>query len=125
MGRSCFVQVSDLNTLLFFFNVGHRTCPLLKSLENGITHGQQYSEGKHVSFTCNPGYWLQGIPERSVDLILTSQNVCHFQAVDYVFFFFFFFFFFMFCYFLSLPSWYKIVKTGSKLLYLDEHYHYL
>ena len=64
LARACFVIVCDLNTHLFFLNEGHRTCPLLKNLENGITHGQQYSEGEHVSFTCNPGYWLHGLSER-------------------------------------------------------------
>ncbi|XP_078381881.1 uncharacterized protein LOC144664619 isoform X2 [Oculina patagonica] len=41
-----------------------RTCPPLERLTNGYTHGQQYWEGKHVSFTCNPGYWLKGSSER-------------------------------------------------------------
>ncbi|KAL9961676.1 hypothetical protein ACROYT_G030669 [Oculina patagonica] len=42
----------------------HRTCPPLESLRNGHTHGQQYWAGKHVSFTCNPGYSLKGSSER-------------------------------------------------------------
>ncbi|KAL9961667.1 hypothetical protein ACROYT_G030659 [Oculina patagonica] len=42
----------------------HKTCPPMESLRNGHTHGQQYWEGKHVSFTCNPGYWLKGSSER-------------------------------------------------------------
>ncbi|KAL9961673.1 hypothetical protein ACROYT_G030665 [Oculina patagonica] len=43
---------------------GHKTCPPLESLKHGHTHGQQYWQGKHVSFTCNSGYWLKGSSER-------------------------------------------------------------
>ena len=53
----------------------------------------------------------------SVDLILTSQNVCHFQAVDYVFFFFFFFFFFFLCF----AIFYHYL-VGTKLLKLVQSY---
>ncbi|KAL9961657.1 hypothetical protein ACROYT_G030647 [Oculina patagonica] len=42
----------------------HKICPSLESLRNGHTHGQKYWEGKRVSFTCNPGYWLKGSSER-------------------------------------------------------------
>ncbi|KAL9962840.1 hypothetical protein ACROYT_G031985 [Oculina patagonica] len=42
----------------------HKSCPSLESLRNGHNHGQQYWEGKRVSFTCNPGYSLKGSSER-------------------------------------------------------------
>jgi len=41
-----------------------KTCPPLGNLKHGLVHGQQYWEGKHISFSCNPGYWLKGSTER-------------------------------------------------------------
>ncbi|KAL9961681.1 hypothetical protein ACROYT_G030674 [Oculina patagonica] len=41
-----------------------KTCPPVERLRNGHTHGQQYWQGKSVSFTCNPGYLLKGSSER-------------------------------------------------------------
>ena len=45
-------------------HIGRKACPALENLKDGLNHGQQYWEGKHVSFTCNPGYWLKGSSER-------------------------------------------------------------
>jgi len=41
-----------------------RICPPLESLELGFIYGQQFWEGKRVSFSCKPGYWLKGPSER-------------------------------------------------------------
>lgn len=35
----------------------------MESPEHGFIHGQQFWEGEHVSFSCRPGYWLDGSAE--------------------------------------------------------------
>lgn len=56
--------LSMTDIFLLLLNEGRRTCPSIESLQHGFTHGQQFWEGKHVSFTCNPGYCLKGSSER-------------------------------------------------------------
>lgn len=51
-------------TSLLSLNKGRRTCSPIKSLQYGFTHGQQFWEGKHVSYTFNTGYCLNGSSER-------------------------------------------------------------
>ncbi|XP_078383091.1 uncharacterized protein LOC144665680 isoform X1 [Oculina patagonica] len=41
-----------------------RTCSPLGSLDHGFIYGQQFWEGKKVSFSCKTGYWLTGSLER-------------------------------------------------------------
>ena len=35
----------------------------MENPEYGFAHGQQYWEGKHILFTCDPGYRLNGCSE--------------------------------------------------------------
>ena len=46
------------------FIAGHKICPPLEILKHGFTHGEQFWEGKHVSFNCKPGLRLSGSSER-------------------------------------------------------------
>jgi len=41
-----------------------KTCPPPESLKLGFIHGQQFWEGRKVLYSCEPGYWLTGSPER-------------------------------------------------------------
>lgn len=56
--------LSMTDTPLLLLNKGRRVCPSIKSFQHGFTRGQQSWEGKHVYFTCNPGYCLKGSSER-------------------------------------------------------------
>jgi len=42
----------------------HRICHSIKRLQRGVTHERPFWEGKHVLFSCDPGYCLKGSSER-------------------------------------------------------------
>ena len=56
--------VRCLVVCFFVVHKGRRTCQSLESPEHGFIHRQQFWKGEHVSFSCRPGYWLEGSLER-------------------------------------------------------------
>ncbi|KAK2552358.1 CUB and sushi domain-containing protein 3 [Acropora cervicornis] len=59
---SCALSTERFNfrTVLLIFSQGHRICPTLESPDHGAINGQQFWEGKTVSYICAPGYQLSG-----------------------------------------------------------------
>lgn len=60
---------SNLNSKLYdnlfvLHYIGHRICHSIKRLQRGVTHERPFWEGKHVLFSCDPGYCLKGSSER-------------------------------------------------------------
>lgn len=49
---------------LHSFWLGRKICPPPERVELGFIHGQQFWEGEKVLYSCEPGYWLIGSPER-------------------------------------------------------------
>ena len=49
------------------FVLGHRLCDEPPPLENGYILGNDFREGKNITYKCNKGYWLRGPPVRICD----------------------------------------------------------
>ncbi|XP_022799718.1 sushi, von Willebrand factor type A, EGF and pentraxin domain-containing protein 1-like [Stylophora pistillata] len=63
-----------------------KLCPPLRKPVNGFIHGQQNWEGEHISFSCKPGYWLNGSSERqclSSGAWTGVQPTCEYATADY------------------------------------------
>lgn len=49
------------------FVLGHRLCDEPLPVENGYILGNDFREGKNITYKCNKGYWLRGPPVRICD----------------------------------------------------------
>ena len=61
-----FLKIFGHDTCNLFF-LGHRLCDEPPPLENGYILGNDFREGKNITYKCNKGYWLRGPPVRICD----------------------------------------------------------